>query len=61
VFETFRNLRGLKMFADLLGHGVREILELKVTVAFELKAGNRPPPKGGCALRQALSTITAQQ
>ena len=39
ALETFGDLRGVKRFTDLLGHGAGEVLELKVTVAFEMKVG----------------------
>jgi hypothetical protein len=61
ALETFGDLRGVKRFTDLLRHYVVEILEFKVTVAVEVKVGNRPPPKGGYALGMALPTATSQQ
>jgi hypothetical protein len=45
----------------MLRHGAGKILELKATVALELKVGNRPAPKRGFVLGKALPTATSQQ
>jgi hypothetical protein len=50
ALETFRDLRGVKRFTELLGYRARKILELKVTIALEITLGNRPAPERGSTL-----------